>query len=130
MNNQNENFKSWGILLGGVGLLLCGFGAISHVFHEFRMSRVFVRHMENMPLQVVSDIMSTNGPDQICIEDDAGRPWITFENKDKTKAEFYRINETNKPICRDVVSFLNSISQESDIPDDSKTEESEPKHAR
>ena len=93
MNTRNETLKTWGILLGGVGLLLCGVGAVVHVFHEFRMSRAFVRHMETMPSQVVSDMMSTNGPDLISVEDKGGRPWITFESKDEAKAEFYRINE-------------------------------------
>ena len=93
MDNCNESLRTWGILLGGVGLLLVGIGAILHVLNEFNMSRAFVRHMDTYPSRIVSDIMATNGPDTISMTDEGGRPWITIENKDKSKAEFYRVNK-------------------------------------
>ena len=96
MDNRNEYFRTLGILLGGLGLLLCGVGAVCHVFHQFKMSRAFVQHMEVFPSRVVSDIMATNGPNYISMSDENGSPWITFENKDKNETGFYRIMDNEE----------------------------------
>jgi hypothetical protein len=124
MDNRNEKLRTYAIVLAGAGLFLMGIGAILHVFHEFNMSRAFVRNMENMSSRVVSDMMSTNGPSSISVSDEDGRPWITIENKDKTKAEFYRISETNTENRRDVISFLRNHSQQLQ----STEEQEQPEH--
>jgi hypothetical protein len=112
MSNRNETFNAWGTFLGGIGLLLMGVGAIALSCNKIYTTRAFTRHMESYPSQIVADMMSTNGPDQFSMEDEDGHPWITIENADKTKANFYRISETNSENRRDVISFLRSQSVE------------------
>ena len=96
MRDKNDWLTSWGIFLGGVGLLMAGIGALFYAAQQHIVSRAVVRQMDGFASRLVSDIMATNGVDTVSVVDHDGRPWITIENRDKTGATFYRLDEDNE----------------------------------